>query len=936
MRGLKAGLVIVVVFAAIIAGTYFARTILAEWAIRQVMASQGLQNPQVSVTALTQDGIRLEDISAGPGGAEHFLIAQIEADYQLATLLTERRINSLTIGPGRIDVRVSDGGRIEIAGVSPDQIGGGNAGGSSALPFEKLTLQDIALDIETPEGSATGTLQAVYDLAGEGSASLSLRAPQAGSAGLIAQDATIDIDTRLAQNGMVRVRGNLSGDFTSVYGSIRNARLSLNGEGSSWQDLASGDRDKFVGTLQLSLDRAEMVTGDVAIVDTMNANPALFGGPFDEVMLGGDLLLAVDAGDVVIEAGNRPLAIEAADGARASLSAALGEPFYMRRNGKGVIAGIVGVRGGEISATANITAEEMDTGWRFHLPVRIGDFEADALALNATSALISGVVSDARALIDVTANGTLRRARLGRFAIRDAPAMISFSADIDRELQTAMITLPTDNCAALERMSLKITGQDADASLKGARFCASDTPLAMLNFRDEMVTDFAARLSAKNATYRLGETKFVARPPTLDFTGRYEPALNTTRVQGSAKGGDVVFNDLMRFQNVDAALTFSLEKEVMRIGADVARMNISEIREPALIAPAVASGSFRLAGDKASFDYALKTSNGTPIGSGTGTHNIATAKGAAGFDIERLTFVPRGLQPEDLAPVLRGIIGTTGGAMDGRAQFEWTEGAVTSTADVSFQSLTFEGPGLTVTKTIGVNGDVSFASLWPIATSGAQTITVDGVDFGALQLEDGEIIFDMPGDETLVVERALFPWFGGSIGVRDARAQFVGGEALASLRVEGVDLKQVLEFVDVEGLSGEGVLDGVLPLQVDGGRAEFVDGKLSSRGAGAIRYVGNTASQAAQAGSEARIAFDILRDLQYKSLEVTVNGPLDGRLDFLIQFDGTGVVTVNQASGRVPVKYNITLDAALLELLNQANVSRNLELQIQQAVDGAQ
>ena len=159
---------------------------------------------------------------------------------------------------------------------------------------------------------------------------------------------------------------------------------------------------------------------------------------------------------------------------------------------------------------------------------------------------------------------------------------------------------------------------------------------------------------------------------------------------------------------------------------------------------------------------------------------------------------------------------------------------------------------------------------------------------------------------------------------------------MAQLRVEGVDLKQVLEFVDVDGLSGEGILDGELPLQVAGGRAEFVNGVLVSRGPGAIQYVGSAATQAAAEGTDARIAFDILRDLQYTSLEVKVDGPLDGRLDFRIQFDGTGVVTVNQASGRVPVKYNITLDAALLELLNQANVSRDLELQIQQAVGASQ
>jgi len=86
---------------------------------------------------------------------------------------------------------------------------------------------------------------------------------------------------------------------------------------------------------------------------------------------------------------------------------------------------------------------------------------------------------------------------------------------------------------------------------------------------------------------------------------------------------------------------------------------------------------------------------------------------------------------------------------------------------------------------------------------------------------------------------------------------------------------------------------------------------------------------AAGASDQAAVAFSILRDLRYSSLRATIDGPLDGRLDIKTYFEGTGEVPVGKQSARVPVKYNITLDAALLELLDQANLTRDIQMQFE-------
>ena len=135
---------------------------------------------------------------------------------------------------------------------------------------------------------------------------------------------------------------------------------------------------------------------------------------------------------------------------------------------------------------------------------------------------------------------------------------------------------------------------------------------------------------------------------------------------------------------------------------------------------------------------------------------------------------------------------------------------------------------------------------------------VEGVDLDALQLNEGEIIFELPGDETLQVYEAVFPWFGGVLGVYEAQASFDRTVSVMPMRIDNVDLAQVLEYVDIEGLSGEGRLSGVLPLSASDGRARIDGGVLKSDGPGAIRYVGKSATEAVKGNEQARVAFNLV------------------------------------------------------------------------------
>ena len=936
MRGAKFLLVLLAAMLIAVAALYVLRKPIAGLAIRQAMAAQGLSDPQAHVTAFSVNQIHIENIrNAHPDSGDALLlqIDKVEVDYRLWEALSKRRVRTIRLGPGMLRVDISADGAVSIVGV---KMRSGGSRTDSALPFNQLAVSDLTVEIATPDGVAIGALDAEYDAVAGGAASAVFEADQVGLKGFVAEGATADASIAFANDGTVDVAVTFNGGVRSPYGKIRNAEVIISGGGSSWKDIASGNWRAFNGAADINIGDVVVEVQGAPALAALNERAGFIGGPIDEIAVSGDFSVTAAAGAIHVETGDRPLALAADTGASFVIDSAMGEPIFAYEKGEAALAGVASFRGGDVSVAATVHAEQSDQGWMFNIPIHFGAFDIAPLAVREGSALLHGGYANGVLDFEATARGEIQSASIGRFIVSNAPGAATIRGSVDMDAKRAVFDLPAGNCAILDRVSLKIAGQDMDASLKDARLCGGNAPLAVIDYAGAPLTAFSGAINARNSHYRLGRTQFIGAPPSINLAGRYSPADNNTVAQGTMKGGSVVMNDLLRFDRADAALEFALKKDRMTIEIEAARLRMTEYGAAAKVAPIFASGSMTLADDIARFTYKAQSAGGAPLGAGAGEHNIKTASGTAAFKFDRLNFAPNGLQPDGLAPVLKGIIGLTQGAAEGDAAFSWSPEGIESQATVSFDDITFRGPGLTVTKTVGVNGEIVFSSLWPVATDGAQAITVSGVDFGALQLQDGEIIFDMPGDDTLLVERAIFPWFGGRIGVRGATATFTGGNARAPLRVEGVDLEQILEFVDVQGLSGAGTLNGELPIVVENSRASFVGGRLTAEGPGRISYVGDAGAAAAEAGGDAQIAFDILRDLRYDKLSVLIDGPLDGRLDFRINFEGTGEVSISRAQGRVPVNYTITLDAALLELLNQANLSRNLELQIKQAVENGQ
>ena len=921
---------------AILAGAaYMFRGPLAGGAVRMAMARAGLENPQARVTALSPSRAVLTNVAAGPSGAPTFFLENVEVNFTLRELFLDRTVNAVSIGPGTMQIAIDADGRVSLPGVS--RKGGSGAG---ALPFEKLIVSDLAVSISSPTGNATGALSAQYDVETGGRANVALSAPSISIGTTEATDAAVDGDVVFLNNGDIDIDGNFAGDIDLAAAELNGVQLSVEMTGASWRDLIASNLQDIAlsGTVSVKVDEIPVESAPALGFLNTTRGAAISGGEIFSVAASSDVVLDYQDETLTLGFFDEPPVVVTDTGVRLAMAPLDDAPLLVRSQQLTKINFGLTLDGARLDAKGAISATSDSDGWRVRAPLDFGQYESDAISLDGASVLVDAAVGEALTDVTFSIGTVLDRATIGRLLIQNAPLDINGRARLVRDEKRAEIML-ADECFDISRADIRILEQSSMLDIRGGEFCQTDKPALIIDWSESVEAFVYGYFTADDARYRLENTRISGIAPRIDFAAHYQPNIQLTKIEGDISGGAMMLNDALALSQSSGDFDFSLDKNVMRATVTADDVRIAQNRELPLVAPVFAKGVMQLDDKDVDFRYDLYSIEGVPLGSGQGDHRVDTGRGKAGLIFETISFAPYGLQPDVLAPVLKGVIGTTRGEATGTAAFSWSPGVMNSEAKVILDEITFGGPTRIVTQTQGLSGEIHFTSLWPIATEGVQTIRVAGVDLDALQLGEGSIDFNLPGDETFLVPRAEFPWFGGVLGVYSATASMTGGEAVAPMRADKIDLKQVFEYADIDGLSGEGLLNGVLPLVVEDGRARIENGILHSEGPGAIRYTGRAAQEAASAGGQAKVAFDLLRNLEYNKLGITINGPLDGRLDFQIKFEGTGDLEFNGNKARVPVIYNVSLDAALLELMRQANLSRDWQMLIERGstspVEGA-
>ncbi len=905
-----------------LAGLYLARKPIVEAATERIMAGLGLENPHVAAAEVSLSRFAFSSVAAGADKAAPDLsLAGVDIEYSWSDLLFRSRVKTLAISDGAARIVVTDKGAVSVAGWSPDP-----DAKPAPPPLKTLAIETLTARIDTPKGQVSGVVSGEFDYSAGGDFNVDFAAETAGFNAMKVADASGRIALTLDADGAIRAKGAIKGDAQTPIGDAAGVDVDLDATLASWRG--------FFGDAPRGLTGEAMVAVNSSMIDAASLAPLGAGGPTIKALAVTGAFTVVFSGDgyaVTLRDGPFSLVADRGD----SLQIDAGDGPVLEKKGETLRLKLAATLDGLVAkGRASLQAASAEPGrWRFDADASLPAQKILGFSITGFDGAFRGDVIEQRVTGAAEIATEILAGGIGRMTIRDMPVKGVLDFDFNAATKSLVVHPAAGTCLEIDRAGFEMTPQDMDARVNLATLCPTAAPMISVKMNERTLAHVEGALAARSARYRIGRTEFDGAPPLIDFTLDYEPAAQKSVLAGKVAGGRVVLSKTFVLADVVGDFDATLTGETMAAHAALQKMTIAQTRDDEFVAPVAVSGGATLAGEVAQFDFKVKTPAGAPLGTGEGRHDVKTGKGEALFDSGLLRFSPT-LQPDRLIPPLRGVISRTNGATEGRARFEWTPAGVSSSATVNLDDVSFVGPGVAVTRTEGVTGKLVFSSLSPVATGGEQAISIRKIDLDALKLENGEIRFILPGDDTLNIIEAEFPWFSGTIGAYDSVMSIAGGSK-TTLQIDNVDLAELLGYINVDGLSGIGTIEGVLPIKFEGGKARIVNGILSSKGDGVIRYQGKATSAAAQSSEQSNLAFEVLRELRFETLAATIDGPLDGTLDFNILFEGRSDIPVRtgKTSQRVdsPVKYRVTIKAPLLSLIEQAALSANVKLQIERA-----
>ena len=923
---------------------------ILEAALEFFLRDAGFETADVDVASISLNRLVLSKVEAGPdAGAPAAALENVDVEYDLASLVRARRARAVTIGPGRIMIVLSEDGRLSAPGLAPSAgASPETAGPPLELPLDRLAVKNLSVIVETPRGPARALLNGEADGALNGEWIAEATADAAGLSAFGVSDAAGRIAVRLADEASIEA--TVTGNADLAEARVSGLDVTVDGELSQWRKVAAADRLEDVirdidARVELAIRSASLTAETVGGDVDGDFAAGLPGGPIREAMVRGAVRATITPDATIVSLPEGPLTLTTDRGDTLTLSGPVetgGDPdsaplFIMSEDGQSIDLRLA--LSGPSPASGRLTASSEDgETWRIDVLGRAREQQFGSVSLNDSEIGFIGFGDRDRIRGVVSGSGAIKSAAVGRMLIQDATAQVEAPLDLSLSGKTIAIGDVEDGCATFDKGRIQIVAQDLAASVWDARICARMAPLVVAEWGDAPHVDAGGRLTARRGFFRLGQSVFSGAPPTIDLSADYDPAAERTRARAEFAGGAVDFNKTLRFSRAKGEAEALLEGPDLSADVTLQSARISQVSEAPTAAPILAAGAGRLEDDRFGFSFNASTVSpsgraGFPLGSGRGVHQVETGRGFAEFNADGLTFSPGGLQPTDLTPLTKGVVFDADGVVDALFRFDWDPTAVRSSGDIEFADLSFGGPGLAVTATRGVRGAVSLTSLLPPATDGEQRIDIRLVDLDALKLENGVVRFALPGDDTLEVVHAEFPWFGGTIGAYDTVTPMSGGEARTVLRAANVDLGELLAFVKVDGLSGEGAVEGVLPVVVEDGLARIEGGELRAVGPGVIRYTGAVSAAASASDQNSKLAFNALRELRYETLSATIDGRLDGDLVFGVRFDGSSTVALDDPRITEPVElpfiYRINIKAPLLRLIEQANLRTNIQMKLE-------
>lgn len=314
------------------------------------------------------------------------------------------------------------------------------------------------------------------------------------------------------------------------------------------------------------------------------------------------------------------------------------------------------------------------------------------------------------------------------------------------------------------------------------------------------------------------------------------------------------------------------------------------------------------------------------------THDLSAGTGDALLAVPGITFTPKGLQPDMLTPLTLGVIANVAGTISGNGRIDWSPTGVTSRGTFGTDRIDLAAAFGPVT---GIKGQIRFTDLLGLVTPPDQEATVAEINPG-VQVANGVIHYQLIGQNRMKLQDATWPFAGGTLRLEPTILDFgADTERYLTFRIESLDAAAFVQQLDFPNIAATGTFDGVLPMifAQSGGRIE-AGSIVARKGGGTLAYVGELSN--ADLGAMGKLAFDALKAIRYSSLDISLDGRLDGEMVSRVRFTGVREATPEQSLitrliRNLPFRFNIQIRAPFRGLVGSARAYMDPRLLLNQA-----
>ncbi|HUD95178.1 intermembrane phospholipid transport protein YdbH family protein [Sphingobium sp.] len=460
--------------------------------------------------------------------------------------------------------------------------------------------------------------------------------------------------------------------------------------------------------------------------------------------------------------------------------------------------------------------------------------------------------------------------------------------------------------------------------------------------------DSPMRLTADQARVALGKTGFALANPALVIGPQDAPVrLSAATMDGAmtangfagkltGAGGQIGAVPLIVEQGAGdwsfARGIFGLHAAMtVRDAQDAARFNPLSVPDFALT---LKDGRIAATG--------TMTRNGATVAKTDIAHDLGSARGHADLTVPNLAFNP-GFQPDAVTPLTLGVIANVNATVTGQGRIDWTGSAVTSSGTFRTDNANFAAAFGPVE---GLSGEIRFTDLIGMVSAPGQEVRIRKVNPG-VEVQDGVVRYHLEAGQKVRIEGGGWPFSGGKLDLLATTMNF--GEDVdryMTFRVIGLDAGAFIQAMELDNVSATGTFDGIMPLifNARGGRVSggvlvarqqgmppliMPEGVLPTipcdptRQSGVLSYVGPVSNE--QLGVMGKMAFDALKNLQYKCLTILMDGALDGEMVTNVVFNGVNRGKLGDAPGGIarnfiglPFIFNVRIAAPFRGLMGTA------------------